>query len=354
MKKIYVYIALILMCINLISCDGKPSKPAAEFAYDVWVLNEGLWNMNNSSITGYHTISKSHTTDFFSEENGRVLGDVGNDMMVYGAKVYVAVNQSSVLEVVNVYSGKSIKQISLINEKGKGRQPRCITSYRKYVYVCCFDGYVLQFDTSSLHLVSVLKAGDNPDGICVANDKLYVSNSGGLNYPDYGNTVSVFDLASGKEIKKITVHTNPGKLMSDAYGRVFLMSLGNYEDIPSRLQRINTLSDTVEETYDFSVSNFDIYRTTLYFYHYDFQSGKTVFKQMDTQSGQISVAAFPSSNQKLQTPYCLSVNPYTGDVYIGDALDYQSNGDMYAFTPKGELKYNFETGICPKKVVFLE
>ena len=32
MKKIYVYIALILMCINLISCDGKPSKPAAEFA----------------------------------------------------------------------------------------------------------------------------------------------------------------------------------------------------------------------------------------------------------------------------------------------------------------------------------
>jgi len=354
MKKCFVYIALISLFVFIISCKKKPDEPVLSFDYNVWVLNEGLWNMNNSGITGYHTQSKAYASDFFSQENGRALGDIANDIIIYGSKAYVVINQSSVLEVVDVYSGKSIKQISVINEKGKGRQPRCITSYRKYVYVCCFDGYVLQYDTASLQLVSTLKAGDNPDGICVANDKLYVSNSGGLNYPDYGNTVSVFDLKTGKEIKKIKVHTNPGKLMSDAYGRVFLMSLGNYEDIPSLLQRINTQSDTVEETYDFSVSNFDIYRTTLYFYHYDFQSGKTVFKQMDTQSGQISVAAFPSSNQKLQTPYCLSVNPYTGDVYIGDALDYQSNGDMYAFTPKGELKYNFETGICPKKVVFLE
>lgn len=354
MKKSLVYIALISLIVFITSCKEKPEEPARAFDYNVWVLNEGLWNMNNSGITGYHTQNKTHSPDFFSQENGRALGDVANDMIIYGSKAYVVVNQSSVLEVMDVYSGKSIRQMLLKNEKGSGRQPRCITAYQNHVYVCCFDNYVLKIDTVSLTIVSSVQAGNNPDGICVANHKLYVSNSGGLDYPDYGNTVSVFDLKTFKEIKKIKVATNPGKIMSDAYGRVFLMCLGNYTDIPSCLQCINSYTDTVEETYDYALSGFDIYRSTLYFFYYSFSSGKTVFKQLDIPTGQVSDARFPSEEVDLQTPYSLSLNPYNGDIWIGNALDYQSSGDVYAFDSNGKLKYSFEAGICPKKVVFLE
>ena len=99
-----------------------------------------------------------------------------------------------------------------------------------------YDGYVARLDTASLEIEQKVKVGRNPEQLVVANNKLYVANSGGLDYNTpvgYDKTVSVVDLVSFQETKKIEVVTNPVNLVTDNQGDVYLVSMGDYGAIPN-------------------------------------------------------------------------------------------------------------------------
>ncbi len=73
-------------------------------------------------------------------------------------------------------------------------------------YVCSYDGTVARIDTTSLSIDVITTVGRNPDNICVQNEKLYISNSGGLDYSEglgVDNTVSVVDIDTFNESSKI-------------------------------------------------------------------------------------------------------------------------------------------------------
>ena len=105
----------------------------------------------------------------------------------------------------------------IANENGSSRQPRYIAFHKDKAYVCSFDGTVARIDTTSLEIEEYATVGRNPDGICVQGDKLYVSNSGGLDWDGIGvdNTVSVVSTEPFKEIKKIQVGYDPGRIRAD-------------------------------------------------------------------------------------------------------------------------------------------
>jgi DNA-binding beta-propeller fold protein YncE len=271
-------------------------------------------------------------------------------MQVYGSKVYVAVSTSSLIDVINAETATSIKQIPLF-ANGIASQPRQIACHNGKVYVCCFDGSVVKIDTVSLQIEATATAGRNPDGICIANNKLYVSNSGGLDFPNYDSTVSVFDLNTFSETKKITVKINPATIKADKYGNIYVVSKGNYEDISPCLQQINTATDQVEHLFEIEVAGFDIYNNSMYFYTYDYSTRKALYQIFDLSSKTITNTNFITENSLPKTPYGIDVNPYNGDIYITDALDYTSVGDVYCFSKEGKKKFQFEAGMIPKKVI---
>ncbi len=45
--------------------------------------------------------------------------------------------------------------------------------------------------------------------------------------------------------------------------------------------------------------------------------------------------------------YGLTVNPFNGEVYVADAIDYQQQGMIYRYSPQGELIDEFYVGITP-------
>ena len=49
----------------------------------------------------------------------------------------------------------------------------------------------------------------------------------------------------------------------------------------------------------------------------------------------------------METPYAFGVDPVSGDFYLGDALDYSSEGLVIRYSNEGELLDNFESGIIP-------
>jgi len=330
------------------------SLPQTNETSSIFVLSEGLFNMNNSTLAKYNFKSNEFFPDYFSAINKRGLGDTAGDMGLYGSKLYILVNVSGQIEVIDVNTGKSLKQIPMFDEKGMDRQPRHIVFYEDKAYVCSFDGTVARIDTTTLKVESYVNAGLNPDGICVANHKLYVSNSGGLNYPAYDKTVSVIDISTFKEIKKIKVGLNPGTVHSDSEGDVYVVSRGNYGSEEYKFQRISSVSDSLIESYaDIKALGFTIHNDTAYLYNYDFENAGSWIKVFDCRHEKIISDNFITDATKIQTPYAIDVNPSNGDVYITDAYQFTVLGDVLCFDRKGKLKFRLkEAGLNPNKIIF--
>lgn len=386
------------MVLSLISCllvSCKPERNGNGSSSDVegdensstrtlFVLCEGLYSMNNTTLFARNEKTGEIQKDAFLKANGRKMGDTGNDLEIYGSKMYACMNGSNVLEIMDAASARSLGQINMVNEDGVGRQPRFICAYEGKIYVSNFDNTVCRIDTANLQIEAVCQVGRNPDGLCVANGKLYVANSGGLDYPDYDNTVSVVDLSSFTEIKKIRVGKNPYKVEADSRGNVYVCTRGDYNGFnnrskgvslsdekpemersvtsvlksdpvePYNFYRIDSKIDEVDFRYDIPVLNFCISNDTAYMYHYDYSTSTCWIKTYDLQRQEMASENFITDSTSLKTPYAIGVDPNTGLVYISDAYNFMQLGSVYAFTKQGRLRYVLhQIGLNPSSFAFL-
>ena len=76
---------------------------------NAYVLNEGNYGSNNSSLSLINLASGAIENDVFSTAYGRGLGDLAQDVVVYGAKAYITVSTSNTIEVMNLTDNKSIQ-----------------------------------------------------------------------------------------------------------------------------------------------------------------------------------------------------------------------------------------------------
>ena len=78
----------------LTSCDDMDDKLKPEINIGaaeptkLYILSEGLFNLNNSTLASYDLNSKTLVTDFFLTVNKRGLGDTANDMIVEDGYIY--------------------------------------------------------------------------------------------------------------------------------------------------------------------------------------------------------------------------------------------------------------------------
>ena len=191
-------ISLLIIVPLVYSCKKDQPEPIpidTSLSSGLVVLCEGLFQQNNATLSWINTGTGGISNDLFEEKTGRHLGDTGNDLKKYGGKVYIVVTLSSTIEVMDATTFAPLKQIEMLNG-AVAKQPRSIAFYGSKAYVTCYDGFVDVIDTSSLNVVQRIPVGSNPEGLYIANNKLYVSNSGGLNMSQMDSTVSVIDLDS--------------------------------------------------------------------------------------------------------------------------------------------------------------
>ncbi len=347
-KSLFV---LVLLAVLMTACYKKPvtpDNPAVE-RNGMYILNEGVWNYNNSSISYYNFDSGEVTADIFTTVNNRGLGDTGNDLQRYGSRLYCVVNTSENIQVMDFYTAKVVGTVSLV-----GKSPRRICFSGSKAYVSCFDGTVVRFDTATLAVEATVTVGPNPEGVCVANGKLYVANTGGYNAPNYGTTVSVIDMATFAVIKNITVAMNPSRLyLAPNQQDIYLISNGDYYTVKSCLQKISPLTDEVVRTYNIELSNLAFYGNSAFFYSYDFSTEEYTIQIFDLATEMVVNNKFINDGTTFDVPYGIAVNTQNGDVYISDAHDFTVNGDVYCFGQDGKKKFSFEAGVNPSGMVFL-
>ena len=240
-KKRLFYYMILLAGLLLWSCTDQ-DNPAEEITgkgKGILILNEGSMNGNNATLARYDLQQETITKEYFLDVNKRGLGDVANDMLLYGSKIYITVNMSGTIEVLEAATGQSLRQIKMETDEGHSREPRRLAAYGGKIYVTSFDDTVTRIDTLTLTIDGSVTVGMDPEGIAISNNRIYVANSGGLNWENgYDNTLSVIDLTTFSEEKKIEVGTNPNTVQADSQGDIYLSVTGNYGDEPATFKVI--------------------------------------------------------------------------------------------------------------------
>jgi YVTN family beta-propeller protein len=346
-KLNYLLIALTFATL-LASCrkdktTPKPDTPTAQRA-GIYVLNQGGFLKNNSSLTYYDYTTKILTADIFASANTTTIGDVGNDLGIYGAKMYIVVNNSNTIFITNAKTAKTIKQIAL-------NQPRSVVFYKANAFVTSYNGTVSVIDTASLTITKTIAVGSSPEQMAVSNGKLYVANSGGLDYPDFATTVSVVDLTILTETKKVTVIANPLSVVADAYDNVYVLSLGDYNTVQAGITVINAKTDVVKSNPTASLG----YNVPVYaqgdFVYYPTADNKLAVYNSKTQT--LASASFITDNSVIDPIITIAGDPQTGEIFLGTAASFSVNGNVIAFDKTGKKEYSIAAGIGPGKIVLL-
>lgn len=353
-SKKLLFLTLIASAVfSLNSCKDDNSVDNYELTHGVLVLNEGKYKSNNAGISYYDFDARKSYITVFNNKNNRGLGDTGQDMIKYGSRIYIAVYGSSLIEVIDAITGKSQKSIPVVNEKNEPAYPRSLTTINGKVNVVMYDGHVAQLDTTSFTFGKRIAVGLNPDKSVVSGNKLYVANTGGYSTKD--STISVIDLTTFAEIKKIEVNLNPAFIHADNEGNIYVLSNGNYKDKPGKFQRIDAVTNAVTDI-NLQAKGFNIYNDVAYIYSFEYDASY--------QATNTKIATYDVKNQKLlsdniitgttikYTPYAIDVNPADGTIFVG-VTDYSTIGQVYCFSSAGSLNYMFTCGISPNRFIFI-
>lgn len=346
---------LVLMAASLFSCRKDKVTPEAEnitVVNGLYLLNEGGWGQNKSTLDFYDYSSGIYKKDIYSAVNPEAtlgLGDVGNDIKIYGSRLYIVVNNSGKVEVLNVGTAKRIGQVKIPN-------CRNIAFYKNKAYVTAYDGFVHVIDTATLTVGSKIGVGRQPEELAVVGEKLYVANSGGYDAPNYDRTVSVINLSTGAKVKDIDVAINLHRLKADSYGDIYVSSRGNYGNIAANLFVIDTKTDAVKTKFDIPTSNFYIHKDIAYVYYAEWTPTGYInsYAKINVKDETKLAGGFitDGTDKNIAQPYGIAVHPTSEDIYIADAKDNVSSGTLYCYDKNGKQKFTVTTGDIPGAMVF--
>lgn len=339
----------------------------------MYLLNEGNMGSNKASLDFLDLSARDSTIHYirniYAERNPSVvkeLGDVGNDIQIYGNRLWMVINCSNKVEVATVDGCRRLGQVNIPN-------CRYVAFDGGYAYVSSYVGpvemsqkaplgRVYKVDTLTLQKVDSITVGYQPEEMTIVDGRLYVANSGGYRKPLYDRTVSEIDLKSFRELRKIDVAINLHRCRADRYGQLWVTSRGDYYKAKPRLYWLRKGSDgqmAMVDSIDVAVSDMAIVGDSLYYigvaFNYntftnDVSYGIVNVRTHEVVSRRLSDAA---ELARVEVPYGIMVHPTDKDFYIMDAHNYVSSGELLHFKADGSFDYKVWTGDIPGHAVFV-
>lgn len=360
-RFLFTILCSLMLSTHMTGCSesNEPEINIDPIVHPIYILNEGHWGANNAGIAMLHHPAEGVITkDKYLEVNEVKMGDVANALMEENDNLYVLLNGSKY--VARLYLNTK-EQARYTFPEGEGA-PRCMEVEGDYAYVTQYGGQVTKLSIKNMTKVGAFNKGDNLEGIVEKDGKLYVANSykvdGSGNYI-YNKEVFVVDTQSMTLVNTITVVDNPTKIY-EIDDKIYLISAGNYGDIPGALQVIDTkastskiiLNDVTKITEGFNGLIYGVRST----YDSNWQLTNSFFTY-NPKTGTISETSFLQNAPNsfgTDAIYLLEVDEDGEFIYVG-TTDYQTTGTIYAFDKNGNLLHSFDSGgVNPSAMVFVE
>ena len=370
MKKYLLGLAVLLMGTAVMtSCSDDNDGPETylqEYSTGAYVVNSGnMYSKIESSLTAIDYASSTATQNVFKAANGRSLGNTANDGIVYGNKIYLAVDQSNTIEVIDKTTKKSIKQIKTTDLLGnaEGVEPRHIIADGGKVYFTTYGGYVAAVDTTDFALQKKWQVGSYPEGLVIGKGNLYVANS---NYGAGGGNISCINLSNDNvETKNIEGVNNPTSIYYAA-GLLYVLDNQYYDASfnaygENSLRTVEFAQGTSQKVADgnyaacvttgaATTARTSVEKVRPHFFVLNAPYGGTpsvsVFVAGITQPQPMTLSEMPVS------PCGIFADPLNGHIFVlsyrlGDSgyADYNGNGYVVEYDSAGQKLHEYETGV---------
>lgn len=370
MKKYLLGLAVLLMGTAVMtSCSDDNDGPETYlqvYSTGAYVVNSGnMYSNIESSLTAIDYASSTATQNVFKTANGRSLGNTANDGIVYGNKIYLAVDQSHTIEVIDKNTKKSIKQIKTTDLLGnaEGVEPRHIIAGDGKVYFTTYGGYVAAVDTTDFALQKKWQVGSYPEGLVIAHGNIYVANS---NYGAGGGNISCINLSNDNvETKNIEGVNNPTSIYYasnvlyvldnqyydasyNAYGENALRAVSFAEGKSQKVADGNYAACVTPGATTTARTSVEEVRP--YFFVLNAPFGGTpsvsVLAAGSTQAQTMTLSEMPVS------PCGIFADPLNGHIFVlsyrlvdNGYADYNGNGYVVEYDSTGQKLHEYETGV---------
>lgn len=333
----------------------------------IYLVNQGNQGSNKARLDFLNFHNGFYIRDVFTEYNPEVvkgLGDTGNDVQVYKGKVFVAVNGSHKVEIMDAYSMKRLAQVDVPNCRFIAFDGNCayVTSYvaKDKESLKTQKGALYCIDLDTYKITGQVTVGYQPEQLVIMDGKAYVANSGGY-VAGYDDTVSVVDLKSMKVEYDIKVAINLGLMLVDAEGTIWVSSQGNFSDVSSTLNYLVKKGDKYElgGSVNVPVSSMALAGDKIYVigttYNPTTWKPTTTYNIVNVKTRELESGSFitDGTESDIATAFTVTVNPGNGDIYVTDAKDYVSSGTLHCYTGSGKHKWSVRTGDIPARIAFL-
>lgn len=345
------------------------------------LLNEGNWQSDNGRIT-YFENGRVVSNQWFREKNGYKLGDTPNDIVqINDNLIAICVNWSNIVQYITP-EGEAVAATEDVPNNRK------MATDGRYVYLSSYGheclttkgfmtferGYVAMIDTqNNFQVIDAVEVGWEPEGIAYYKGHLFVANTGGYAFQEdheYETTVSVIDSSTMKVVRTVDTGTiNLYGKMSQSGRYLCINSPGDYYDIMAAMLVFDcerVLQGRPDDECFVKLEYAATYNTTNAdggFYaigsRYSYYTGEYTFNYVNIDPEAVMESggaegvdeSFPGTVKadikKIEMPYAIYVNPYTGYIYATDAASFVEGGTLYQWSPEGKLLGKYGVYINP-------
>ena len=361
MKKIFTYLSFFFLLNIICSCEKEETpSPGIEATDDVRLLVscEGNFTKGNASL---NAILKDGTvkTDLFRKANGRPLGDVAQSFTIIDDKIFLTLNNSEKIEVMDATDYTSIATILYPQRTISPQYIMPIDDHRAIV-ADLWNAFMWIIDTKEYKVLGEIPVSTySTKQMVIADNKLFATLA--------AKKIVVISLDKLEVIKELEVPVvGDSKLLLDKNGKIWALACGfdddPYEIIPKTITSLNCINPNTLEI-EKSIKFPKDYTVSKYGARLDINPSKNKLYlnvQHDKKEGiysfPIDADQLPTEplfiySDKVQMLYNMAISPEE-TVFICDALDYRQRGWVFEYDLTGKLLGEYQVGIIPQYILF--
>lgn len=306
-----------------------------------FIVNEGNFMSGNGSISFWSKDSLKIYNDLFAKANARPLGDVPNSVTIIGERLFIVVNNSGKIEVVESNTMKSAGSITGLVS------PRYILLINKNkAYVSSlFSTRIIVINPETLSITGHIETGRTSEAMVLHGDSAFIACWSG------GNHLTVINTLTDLVVDSVRTGHEPESMAVDNQGRLWVLCSGKYtgEYFPELLA-VNTSSLQIEKRFTFrskqvypSCLRINGTGDTLYYIE------RSIWR-MPVSTDELPSLPFMKASGRLF--YRIGVDPLDGRLYATNAIDYQQKGYLIFINMNGIATDSVKAGIIPGNICF--
>lgn len=329
----WVVIAMFFSCKKERPQPTMPTsiKVVASEKLRVFVLNQGVWPSDNSSVCLYDEKNGLISSDYFKWKNpSKSLGSVPQSMTKIGDHYFLVVNTAGTVKVLDT----AFVQVGEVTNLNSPRFAMAAGTNKMYVSDLYADKITV-VNTQDYTVSKTIKLKGWSEQMCSINNMVYVCNYDSSKlYAIDTNTDAVTD--------SILVGKGAEYMVKDKNNHLWILCTSIFNTEKKYLKCVDVSSKSILRSFEFSASESP---TAL---QINGAGDQLYYINKQVYSMSINSTSLPASALiqagATQNFYALGVNPENENIYVSDSKSGQAFDHVFVYSKVGEKLSEFESG----------